>query len=114
MYPELLTTHNFPEQGPIWDWEHEHLHEVMNRLGANYQGDGEGALRRIPQDALDEIYKIFEVTGGLDCFENIEKCSRKKAKEMGMQFDETHNNEYFDHIFTTNNGLHQKENSDES
>jgi heterodisulfide reductase subunit C len=109
MYPEAITTHNFPEQGPIWDWEHKNLHAVMKRLGANYQGEGPGILRRIPQDALDELHNIFEVTGALERFENIENYSRKKAEELGMGFDETHNNEYFDHIFLANNGQHQKD-----
>ena len=26
-----------PEQGPVWEWEHEHIEEVMERLGANYK-----------------------------------------------------------------------------
>ena len=109
MYPADLTTENFPEQGPIWDWEHKNLAEVMERLGANYEGDGEGVLRRIPKETLEELHKIFEVTGGLLRFENIEKCSKAKAKEMGMEFDETHHNEYFGHIFTSNNGHHSKD-----
>lgn len=109
MYPEAITTHNFPEQGPIWDWEHKNLHAVMDRLGANYQKEGPGVLRKIPQDALDELKEIFEVTGGMARFEKIESYSEKKAAEYGMSFDETHNNEYFDHIFVANNGHHTKD-----
>lgn len=109
MYPEAITTHNFPEQGPVWDWEHKNLHAVMDRLGANYQKEGAGILRKIPQDALDELKSIFEVTGGLDRFEKIESYSEQKAAEFGMSFDETHNNEYFDHIFVANNGHHTKD-----
>jgi heterodisulfide reductase subunit C1 len=109
MYPEHITTHNFPEQGPIWDWERNNLHEVMERLGANYQGEGSGALRQIPQESLDELNKIFEVTGGHKRFETIEKFSKAKADEYGMSFDETQNNEYFDHIFVANHGNHTKE-----
>jgi heterodisulfide reductase subunit C len=81
----------------------------MEKLGANYQGQGPGILRKIPQDALDELYKIFEITGGIERFEKIEKFSEQKAAEFGMGFDETHNNEYFDHIFLANNGEHTKE-----
>jgi heterodisulfide reductase subunit C1 len=109
MYPEGLTTENFPEQGPIWDWEHEHLREVLERLGANYQGEGPGILRKVPQDALDELHSIFEVTGALDRFRKIEEGSEKKAKEMGLQFDQTHDNDYFKHIFTCDSGNHFKE-----
>ena len=108
MYPTGLTTDNFPELGPVWDWEHEHLKDVMDRLGANFEGDGPGVLRNIPQETLDEIYKIFEITGAIESFENIEKCSEQKAEQMQMQFDETHDNEYFRHIFTFNNGTHIK------
>jgi heterodisulfide reductase subunit C len=109
MYPAMLTTENFPEQGPIWDWEHANLPSVMDRLGANYQKDGPGVLRKIPEESLEEIREIFKVTGGTQRLENIEACSEKKAKEMGMSFDETHDNEYFQYIFTHNNGQHTKE-----
>ncbi len=38
--------------------------ELVNRLGGNYKGDGPGILRKIPEETLDELKKIFEVTGG--------------------------------------------------
>jgi heterodisulfide reductase subunit C len=44
----------------------EHIKEVAPRFGANYQGDGPGALRKIRQENLDEIRKIFEISGGID------------------------------------------------
>ena len=109
MYPEALTTTNFPEQGPIWDWEHANLHAVMKRLGANYQGDGPGFLRKIPEEAMDELRKILEVTGGIKRFENIEKFSKQKADEMNLSLDESIDNEYFRHIYKTNNGNHTRE-----
>jgi heterodisulfide reductase subunit C1 len=109
MYPSDITTENFPEQGPVWDWEHANLKDVYARLGANFEGSGEGALRKIPDESLEEIHKIFEITGGLDRMEKIEKHSAKKASEMGLNIDETHSNEYFGHIFGQNNGLHHKE-----
>ena len=34
---------------------------------------------------MEEIRSIFEVTGGMRFFENIETCSDKKAKEMGYE-----------------------------
>jgi len=106
VFPEEFTIEMHPEQGPIWEWEHEHLAAVMNRLGANYGGEGPGILRKIPEEALEEIRKIFEVTGGMDRFEKIENFSKIKAKEMGMQFDEGIENEYFSHIYSNNNNTH--------
>lgn len=109
MYPEHIDTHNFPEQGPVWDWERKNLNDVMDRLGANYQGEGPGILRKISDDTLNELKSIFEVSGGMKRFETIEKFSKQKAEEMGMEFDDTQNNEYFDHIFVANNGKHTKD-----
>ena len=51
----------------------------MNDLAANYKGDGPGILRKIPEEALDEVRKIFEVTGGKARFEKIEKFSKEES-----------------------------------
>jgi hypothetical protein len=48
------------------------------------------------------------VTGGMKRFENIEEFSKIKAKELNMQFDEGIENEYFQHIYKTNNGCHTR------
>ena len=99
---------NHPEQGPVWEWEQQHLPEIMQRMGANYKGDGPGILRKIPQESLDEIRKIFEITGAMDRFEKIEEFSRQKADEMNMKLDDTMDNEYFDHIYTANTKKHNR------
>ena len=106
LFPSEITPGNHPEQGPVWEWEHKNIIEVMERLGANYKQTGPGILRKIPDEALEEIRKIFEVTGGLERFEQIEEFSKKKADEMGLKIDETNNNEYFRHIYTTNSNKH--------
>ena len=95
----------------MWDWIQDNWTNLFKRLGANYKGDGPGILRKIPEEALNEIRKIFEVTGGNMRFEKIEKFSRKKAEEMNMSFDEGIDNEYFRHIYKTNNSCHTKQNS---
>lgn len=107
--PESISPENHPEQGPVWKWEMEHIHEVMDRLGANYQGEGAGALRKIPEQDLQEIRNIFEVTGGLERFRKIEEFSKSKAAEMDIQFDETAQNDYFQMIYTKDNQTHTKE-----
>ncbi len=106
LYLEGIGTDMYPEQGPIWDWFQENWSTVMNRLGANYKGAGPGILRKVPQESLDELKKIFDITGGTERFENIEKYSKDKAKKMNMEFDDTHSNEYFSHIYTSNNNKH--------
>lgn len=106
VYAPQVKTEMFPEQGPVWDWESEHLHEVFSRLGGNLGGDGPGILRKVPQEALDELHRIFEVTGGLKRYEDIEKLSAEKASQMGLQFDDTHDCEYFHHVFSNSSKDH--------
>jgi heterodisulfide reductase subunit C1 len=96
-----------PEQGPIWEYILNHTHDVFERLGGKIDEYGTGPLRRIPEDARDELKKIFEVTGGTRFFESIEEHSRKKATELGLEFkDEGTDNEYFIEVYTANNGKH--------
>jgi heterodisulfide reductase subunit C1 len=112
LYPSLILPENHPEQGPVWEWEHEHLEKVMERLGANYLKTGPGILRKIPQEDLDEIRKIFEVTEGMNRFEKIEEFSRKKAKELGISLDEGMENDYIRHIYTFNSNSHTRKYED--
>jgi heterodisulfide reductase subunit C len=77
-------------------------------LGGNFKGDGPGILRKIPEEALHELRRIFEVTGGNRRYEKIEYYSKKKASELGLPLDDSTDNEYFRHIYKTNNGSHTK------
>lgn len=88
IHPSTFNPDEHPESGPISRWVVENKEEVYGRLGANYQGKGPGVLRRIPQEDLDELQAIFDVTGGTERIEAVEKASRRKAEEMGMDFDE--------------------------
>ena len=106
LYADEIDYINHHEQGPIWEWELENIDIVMKRMGANFKGEGPGILRNIPISALDELEKIFKVTGCIERFEKIEEFSKKKAEEFGMKFDETLDNEYFKHIYTANNNTH--------
>jgi heterodisulfide reductase subunit C len=108
LYLEGVGTSMHPEQGPVWDWIQDNWKDVFKRMGANYQGDGPGILRRIPEEAMEEIREIFRITGGMKRFENIEEFSKKKARELKMQFDESIDNEYFKHIYKTDNGSHTR------
>jgi heterodisulfide reductase subunit C len=106
VYIDNITPDLHPEQGPVWEWVHENREELLKRLGANYKGDGPGLLRKIPRETLDELKRIFEVTGGLKRYEKIETSSRKKAGEMNMNLDDTNDNEYIRHLYNANNGSH--------
>jgi len=97
-----------PEQGPNWEWIYDNRTELLNRLGGNYNGEGPGILRKIPEETLEELKRIFEVTGGKKRYERIEYFSRMKAAEMDLDFDEGIDNEYFRHIYKTNSGTHNK------
>jgi heterodisulfide reductase subunit C len=112
LYPSEILPEMHPEQGPLWKWEHANIEAVMNRLGANYKGTGPGILRKIPQEALDELQKIFEVTGGTERFEKIEHYSAMKADEMGLALEDGLDNDYIRFIYTTNSGKHTREDED--
>jgi len=98
-----------PEQGPVWKWYYENAEEVVDRLGGNYRKEGPGALRIIPQVSIDEIQRIFEVTGGKKLQDIIQGFSEDKAREEDIPFNESiEGNEYFARVYTSNSGEHQK------
>ena len=106
IHPDIVTYENHPEQGPIWKWYLGNIQEVSDRLGANYHRRGAGALRIIAEDNIEEINKIFEVTGGSDFQSEIEEFSKKKARKMG--FTERNLDGYVEKVFTENSDEHQK------
>jgi heterodisulfide reductase subunit C1 len=108
VYLDNITPELHPEQGPNWEWVIDNRSDLLGRLGGNYKGEGPGILRKIPEETLAELKKIFEVTGGLERYEKIEYYSRKKAEEMDLDLGEGIDNEYVRHIYSTNNGLHTK------
>ena len=72
VYPDRVDPDYHPEQGPIWQWYRENINEIAPKLGANYHGQGAGALRDIPEEDLNEVRRIFEVTGGMKLKEQVE------------------------------------------
>ena len=77
VHPDRVDPEYHPEQGPVWKWYREHIEDIAPKLGANYHGDGPGALRKIRQENLDEIRKIFEATGGIALQKKITGKGRK-------------------------------------
>ncbi|NDV46915.1 hypothetical protein D0T49_07625 [Paludibacter sp. 221] len=106
VHPDIVVPEKHPEQGPIWKWYIDNIQEVTDRLGANYHRRGPGALRIIAEDNLEEIKKIFEVTGGTDLQNDIETFSLRKAREMG--YTEKNIDKYTDMVYTENSDDHQK------
>ncbi len=72
VHPDRVDPEYHPEQGPIWEWYREHIEEIAPKLGANYHGAGAGALRTISEEDLEEVRRIFEVTGGMKLKEKVE------------------------------------------
>ncbi len=112
LYREEMTMEDHPEQGPTWEWQNSHLDKLFERFGVKYRGDEPGPLRKIPQDALDELKRIFDVTGATDQYEFIEEQSAKKAAEMGLEFDNTTDCGYVNEIYNLDSGIHTKESDD--
>jgi len=110
LYREEMTIEDHPEQGPTWEWQNNNLDKLFERFGAKYRGSEPGPLREIPPDALQELRKIFDVTGALDLFDFIERKSAEKAKEMGLEFSEKLDCKYVNQIYNLDSGTHTKEN----
>jgi len=108
VYREELTMEDHPEQGPTWEWQNSHLPDLLKRLGIEYKANGPGVMRKIPEEALEEIREIFRVTGGTDFYEHIESCSAAKAKKMGLEFDKRLNCDYMHDIYQANGSHHTR------
>lgn len=101
----------FPEQGPVWQWVQDNKESVLRKVGANYNGEGPGAMRKISKENLDELRRIFEITGGIEFFDMIEEKSKEKSKEMNLEIGETTDKKssYFVESYTYNSNRHSRE-----
>jgi heterodisulfide reductase subunit C len=102
--PRLVAPSLHPEQGPVWDWAVDNDTEVWSRLSVNYMQEGSGAIRKIDEETIDEINRIFEVSGGKEFFEGIEAASDRKAREMGY---DGATDDYMMQTYTYNSNTHQ-------
>ncbi len=103
--PRLVSPDLHPEQGPVWKWAVENDEDLWSRLTPNYRKEGPGANRKIDDDTIAEINRIFEVSGGKEFFDGIESASDRKAREMG--FPDGATNDYMMQTFTHNSNNHQ-------
>lgn len=88
VYPRHFDYESHPESGLVWKWESENLDEVYSRLGGNLDGSGRGAMRKIPQEDLDQLKAIYDVTGATERLEKVRNAGLKKAKELGLSEQE--------------------------
>lgn len=84
IHPTSVVPETHPEQGPVWKWIFENRRSVYERVGANLDKDGAGALRKISQESLQELKVIFEETGAFELWDSIDSNSEKKAVELGF------------------------------
>jgi heterodisulfide reductase subunit C len=102
VHPDIVHPETHLEQGPIWKWYRDNIRDIAPKLGANYHGEGKGALKTSSQEDLDEIKKIFEATGAMEHFERIDHFSNIKK---GNQSEEA----YINAVYTHNSGTHGRE-----
>lgn len=101
IHPKRVMPSMHPEQGPVWEWIHNNDTDVYGIFTDNYDKEGEGPMRRIDPESMNEFREIFRVSGGAAFLESIEHHSLAKAEQMGLSADE-----YLQHVYTTNNGTH--------
>jgi heterodisulfide reductase subunit C len=101
VYFDEVNTDMYPEQGPVWDWMRKNRNDLLERLGAKYNKVEAGTLRRIPNESLSDLQKIFDETGATARFEKIEKFSALHARQLGLGFDKGTDDEYFNYVYTT-------------
>jgi len=101
VHPDIVLPELHPEQGPIWKWYRDNIKDIAPKLGANYNGEGAGALRHIADKNLDEIREIFEATGAFDFQNNLDWFSNEKRGA-------TPEEDYLNDIYTVNNNTHSR------
>lgn len=101
VHPATFKYESHPEYGTVGKWVEDNLEGIYERVGAAYGKDEVGALRNIPQESLDDLRRIFDVTGATEKINKINEASYKKAEEMGLSKEE-----YFDEVFNNTSDIH--------
>jgi heterodisulfide reductase subunit C1 len=99
VYIDEVNTEMFPEQGPIWDWLKNNKEQVLARLGSSYGKEQSGSLRKIPEESMRNLRKIFDETGATKRFEQIEQQARLNAQREGLGFDDGNSCDYFKKMY---------------
>ena len=101
--PKLVKPELHPEQGTGLAVDLRQRQGGLRPFHARYMKQGAGALRRIDDESLDEIRRIFDVSGGREMFDDIERHSDRKAREMGYDGAD---DEYMMDTYTKNSNEH--------
>ena len=83
--PRNIRPELHPEQGAVWEWIFDNHEDVYGRFSNSYLKEGAGALRRMDSGSMHELRRIFEVSGGMEFYDTIERHSERKAREMGYE-----------------------------
>ncbi len=102
MFVDDISLEMHPEQGTVWEWVRKNPQKVYERLGGNYNGET-GLLKKNSPETLAELKNIFDVTGGTERFEKVEKYSKIKAEELGIEINDSQDCEYFKYTFSNIN-----------
>ena len=103
LVPTAIKPELHPEQGTVWRWIFDHDQEIYPQYSEAYNKTGSGAMRRTSDETLEELRRIFDITGGTEMFDSIERFSDQKAKQMGY---EGADEEYFLDVYTRNSNEH--------
>ncbi|MBN1144005.1 MAG: 4Fe-4S dicluster domain-containing protein [Bacteroidales bacterium] len=99
VYVDEVNTEMYPEQGPVWDWLQKNKEQVLERVGTSYGKEQSGALRKIPEESMSNLKKIFDETGATERFEKIEEYAKQYARQEGIGFDSGKQCEYFKKMY---------------
>jgi heterodisulfide reductase subunit C len=99
VYVDEINTDMFPEQGPVWDWLQKNRKQVLERLGTSYGKVQSGSLRKIPEESMRNLKRIFDETGATKRFEQIEHYARLNAQQEGIDFDDGNSCDYFKKMY---------------
>lgn len=99
VYPDIVTPGCTPSKAPTGRVSTTTPRSLWPSWIFRTRKSGAGPLRKIDQKNLDELKRIFDVTGGTEMYDCIEKYSAEKAKEMGVDIE---NGDYLNMVFKTN------------
>ena len=99
VYPRTFDYETHKEFGPVGKWINENLDDLHARMGSNLDGDGPGGLRKIPKESLDQLKKIFDVTGATELMEQVLNDAHQEAEKEHLTDEE-----YFMKVYTQNDG----------
>ena len=98
IYPRNFSYDEHKEFGTVGKWINENLDEIHQRMGSDLDGDGPGGLRKIPQESLDQLKNIYDVTGATELMNKVIDDAHRQAEKENLSDEE-----YFKKVYTVNN-----------